>query len=93
MTWPSGETPLQLIPYPQTTLTPQDRSVPARSTAKVSLRTTSRPVMPRAVNQRAMRRSSAGRSAPARQYTPRSATGNAGSTFASAQAATTASTT
>ena len=36
---PSGATPEQLMPNPQTTPTPQSRSVPARSTANVSLRT------------------------------------------------------
>src|SRR3954465_10054979 len=40
---PSGATPTQLIPAPHTTATPQPRSVPARSTANVSLPTAIRP--------------------------------------------------
>ena len=72
---PLGATAEQLVPYPHTTATPHVRSVPARRTANVSLRTTSLSVRPRRRNHRAIRRSSAGRSAPATQYIPSSATG------------------
>ena len=72
---PSGATPEQLMPYPQTTPTPQSRSVPARSTANVSLRTSRSSVTSRIRSQRSIRRSSTGKSAPARQKTPSWATG------------------
>ena len=72
---PSGETPEQLVPKPHTMPTPQLRSVPARSTAKVSLRRTRSAAIPAARGPAPMRRSSEGRSAPARQNTPTSATG------------------
>ena len=67
VTRPSGATPEQFVPYPQTTPIPQFRSVPARSTAKLSLRTTSFPVRGFRWSQRPIRRSSTGRSAPDRQ--------------------------
>src|SRR5262245_54705383 len=43
---PSGATPTQLMPAPQTTATPQPRSLPARSRANVSLPTSSRSAQP-----------------------------------------------
>ncbi len=49
---PLGATPEQLVPYPHTTATPHVRSVPARRTANVSLRTTSSSVRPRRRNHR-----------------------------------------
>src|SRR3954452_25526438 len=72
---PVGETAQQLRPVPQTTPTPHDRSVPARSTANVSLRRTTRSAQRRACRLRLRRRSSTGRSAPARQSTAASAIG------------------
>ena len=47
VTRPSGATPTALMPAPQTTATPQPRFVPARRTAKVSLRTVTRLAQPR----------------------------------------------
>src|SRR6476661_789787 len=72
---PVGETAQQLSPVPQTTPTPHGRSVPARSTANVSLRSTTRSAQRRACRLRLRRRSSTGRSAPARQSTAASAIG------------------
>src|SRR5947209_12906314 len=63
------------MPLPQTTAMPHPRSVPARRTAIVSLRTRLWPVQPSSTSMRWIRRSSAGRSAPARQKTPMSAIG------------------
>ena len=72
---PSGATAEQLVPDPHTTATPHVRSVPARRTANVSLRTRSLAVHPRSESHRFSRRSSLGKSAPARQKTPRSVSG------------------
>ena len=68
---PSGATPTQLIPAPQTTATPQPRSVPARSTANVSLRDRSSapPSRARSTALAAARCSSAGKSTPASRST------------------------
>ena len=74
-TRPSGATPAQFVPNPQTTATPHDRSVPARSTANVSLRKIGSVTQPFVRTQARSRRSSAGRSAPARQKVPTSARG------------------
>src|SRR5436305_3952327 len=74
---PAGDTAEQLSPVPQTTPTPQGRSVPARSTANVSFRSTSRSVQRSERIVRRRRRSSTGRSAPARQNTATSAIGDA----------------
>ena len=91
---PSGATAEQLVPNPQTTPTPHVRSVPARSTANVSLRSTVSSVQPCCRTRRRIERSSEGRSAPARQNTPREARGDrAGSAPALREAASTADTT
>ena len=50
---PSGDTPQQLVPKPQTIPTPQSRFVPARRTANVSLRKTLSPAQPRPRRPRA----------------------------------------
>ena len=71
---PSGATPTQLIPAPQVTATPQPRSVPARRTAKVSLRTRTRLAQPRAAAASCASCSSTGKSTPARKSSPASAT-------------------
>lgn len=64
---PSGTMPTQLIPAPQTTATPRGSSTPARSIAKVSLRTSTVAPQSRASSAAASCSSSTGRSALARQ--------------------------
>ena len=77
VTRPLGATPEQLVPKPHTTPTPHERSVPARRTAKQSLRTRSSAARLCRRSHRTILRSSTGRSAPERQKTPRSARGAA----------------
>ncbi|MFC7721907.1 hypothetical protein [Nonomuraea recticatena] len=55
-----------MTPAPHTTATPQGPEAPARSSAKVSLPTTTSEAKPRAANSSRSASSSLGRSAPAR---------------------------
>ena len=65
---PSGRTPAQLMPAPQTTATPRGSSSPARSSAKVSLKTSLvPPSRGRRSRTRAPRARSAGRRWPGRR--------------------------
>ncbi len=74
-TRPSSATPTQLMPAPQTSATPQPRSVPARNTAKVSFATSVRGAHPWSASAFCRISSSSGRSAPAIITLPTSATG------------------
>src|SRR5262245_43308403 len=74
-TRPSSATPTQLMPAPQTRATPQPRSVPVRSTAKVSFATSLRGAQPCSASAFCRVSSSSGRSAPAIITLETSATG------------------
>ena len=72
-----GLTAAQLSPVPQTTPTPHPRSVPARSTAKVSLRTITASASRGRAGPWSAGGRPTGRSTPAMQNTPTSASGPA----------------
>src|SRR4051794_14465263 len=84
---PPASTADALMPAPHTTATPTPRSLPARSTAKVSFRSTTRDVQPAPTTRASRWRSSTGRSAPARQKPPALAKPRRSSSPARSQAA------